>query len=198
MNGEVMIEWEGVPVEVPGFPGASSSPIAWVGAVLGVVGAVMIARRLGVSAPWTYGVGAVMFGLASGLGTFALVVEDSADVYLVGTQFIRDMLLVAAVMGLIGLVCLAVGWRASREAAATPRRRAAMLAALGGLGGGLAFTGFIYVQSGDVIDSIGGHSPGTTALEFFMPAVGVLLWLGAAGMIVSLLLQPAGARQLRG
>ncbi len=81
-----------------------------------------------------------------------------------GTQFIRDMFLVAAIMGLLGLVCLAVGWRASREAAATPRRRAAMLAGLGGLGGGLAFTGFIYVQSGDVIDGIGGDSPGTTAL----------------------------------
>ena len=121
MNGEVMVEWEGVRVEVPGFLGATSSPIAWVGAVLSVVGAVMIARRLGVSALWTYGVGAVMFGLASGLGTFALIVEDSADVYLVGAQFIRDMFLVAAIMGLIGLVCFAVGWRASREAATTPR-----------------------------------------------------------------------------
>lgn len=48
---------------------------------------------------WTYGVGAVMFGLASGLGTFALVVGDSADVHLVGAQFIRDMFLVAAIMG---------------------------------------------------------------------------------------------------
>ena len=197
MNGDVMVEWEGVRVEVPGFLSGTSSPIAWVGAVLGVVGAVMIARRLGVSALWTYGVGAVVFGLASGLGTFALVVEDSADVYLVGTQFIRDMFLAAAAMGLIGLVCLAVGWRDSREAAPTPRRRAAILAGLGGLGGGLAFTGFIYIQSGDVIDGIGGDSPGTTALEFFMPAIGGLLWLGAAGMIAALLLQPAGARQLR-
>lgn len=198
MNGEVMIEWDGVRVEVPGFLGASSSPIAWVGAVLGVVGAVMLARRLGVSALWTYGVGAVIFGLASGLGTFALVVEDSADVYLVGTQFIRDMFLAAAAMGLIGLVCLAAGWRDSREATPKPRRRAAILAGLGGLGGGLAFTGFIYIQSGDVIDGIGGDSPGTTALELFTPAVGVLLWLGAAGMIAALLLQPPGARKLRG
>jgi hypothetical protein len=197
MNGEIMVEWEGVRVEVPGFLGATSSPIAWVGAVLGVVGAVMIARRLGVSAIWTYGVGAVMFGLASGLGTFALVVEDSADVYLVGTQFIRDMFLAAAAMSLIGLVCLVVGWRDSREAAPKPRRRAATLAGMGGLGGGLSFTGFIYVQSGDVIDGIGGDSPGTTALELIMPAVGVLLWLGAAGMIAALLLQPVGARQFR-
>lgn len=47
-----------------------------------------------------------------------------------------------------------------------------MLAGLGGLGGGLAFTGFVYVQSGDVIDGNGRDSPGTTALEFLMPAVG--------------------------
>jgi hypothetical protein len=68
-----------------------------------------------------------------------------------------------------------------------------MLAGLGGLGEeNWRSPGSFSSMSGDVIDGIGGDSPGTTALEFFMPAVGVPLCLGAAGMIVALLLQPAG------
>lgn len=182
-----MIEWDGNQVAVGGpFTSANITMMA-TGAALGLLGAILIAKALRVSAAWTYGIGAVAFSVAAVAGMAMLIGENGPDIYLVGPQFTREMLLLAAAMGVLGLVCASIGWRRARQSARC--LRASLLAGLGGVGGGWAATGFVFLQSGAIVDDNGLDSHGSTALEFFLPAFGFLLMAVTLAIALGLLLR---------